>query len=153
MFILLIICFFVPFIYFGYLISKLGKYFENNAITIADNTKPMGAVVLGETELAGKVVELLENKGFCVMSLSDPFQLIHDRKLCYLFALSANDADNIAFCKIGRKLYCIEKMISICNDTRNIHMFSVEGINYILIEKVSAEKLLQAVLQQPGASL
>jgi hypothetical protein len=37
-----------------------------------------------------------------VIHLTDPFQLAQERKLCYLFALSESDADNIAFYKIGK---------------------------------------------------
>ncbi len=146
--ILLVISFLIPLIFVGYLMSKLDVFLSNNAISIESTEKSANAIVLGRTVLAGKIIELLESKGLQVIHLTDPFQLAQERKLCYLFALSESDADNIAFYKIGKKLYCIENMISICNDNRNENMFKSENINYLLREKTSAGKLFQMVLQQ-----
>ena len=147
--ILLVIGFLVPFIYFGYLMSKLDHFLAENAVSISNTGKSVSAIVLGGTDLAVKTIDLLEGKGFQVIHLMDPFQLIQERQLRYLFALSESDADNIAFYKIGKKLYCIEAMISICNDRKNENMFISENIKFLLNEKASVEKLFQAVGQQP----
>lgn len=146
--ILLVISFLIPLIFVGYLISKLDVFLSNNAVSIESTEKSANAIVLGRTVLASNIIELLENRGLQVIHLTDPFQLAQERKLCYLFALSESDADNIAFYKIGKKLYCIENMISICNDNRNENMFKSENVNYLPREKTSADKLLQMVLQQ-----
>jgi len=146
--ILLVISFLIPLIFVGYLMSKLDVFLSNNAISIESTEKSANAIVLGRTVLAGKTIELLESKGLQVIHLTDPFQLAQERKLCYLFALSESDADNIAFYKIGKRVYCIENIISICNDNRNENMFKSENINYLLREKTSADKLFQIVLQQ-----
>ena len=148
--ILLVISFLVPLIFLGYLMSELDVFLSNNAIAIANADKSASAIVLGKNGLSEKIIELLKNKGLQVIHLTDPFQLIQERRLYYLFALSESDADNIAFCKIGKKLYGIENKISICNDKRNENMFISESINYVLKEKASADKLFQMVLQQPG---
>lgn len=146
--ILLVISFLIPLIFAGYLMSKLDVFLSSNAILIESTEKSANAIVLGRTDLAGKTAELLESKGFQVIHLTDPFQIAKEQKLCYLFALSESDADNIAFYKIGKRLYCIENMISICNDNRNENMFKSENINYLPREKTSVDKLLQMVLQQ-----
>jgi hypothetical protein len=147
--ILLLISFLVPLIYIWYLISKLGDFLEGKAVPNVITGNSASAIVLGSTKLAKHTTELLEDKGFQVVCLTDPFQLTQERKLCYLFALSESDADNIAFYKIGKKLYCLENLISICNDKRNESMFISENINYLLSEKTSAVRLIQLVLQQP----
>jgi len=145
--ILLVISFLIPLIFVGYLMSKLDVFLSNNAVSIESTEKSANAIVLGRTVLASNIIELLENRGLQVIHLTDPFQLAQERKLCYLFALSESDADNIAFYKIGKRLYCIENMISICNDNRNENMFKSENVNYLPREKTSADKLLQMVLQ------
>lgn len=145
--ILLVISFLVPLIYIWHIISKLDDLPPGNEVPIAGNSKTANAIVLGSTSLAKKTTGLLEDKGFQVIRLTDPFQLAQERKLCYLFALSESDADNIAFYKLGKKLYCIENLISICNDKRNENMFICENISYLLAEKTSADELIQIVLQ------
>ncbi|MEA4847448.1 MAG: hypothetical protein VB106_09485 [Clostridiaceae bacterium] len=146
--ILLVISFLIPLIFLGHLMSELDIFLSNNAIAIANADRSASAIVLGKNDLAEKIIGLLENKELRVIRLTDPFQLIQERKLYYLFALSESDADNIAFYKIGEKLYGIEKKISICNDKRNENMFISENINYISNAKASADKLFQMVLQQ-----
>lgn len=145
--ILLAICFLVPFIYFGYLMSRLDKFLANNAVSIGKADKSPRAIVLGRTDLARRMTNLLENKGIKVINLEDPFQLVQEQKLCCLFALSERDADNIAFCKIGKKLYGIEDMISICNDKRNENMFKSENISYLLNENAAVGELFQHMQQ------
>lgn len=146
--ILLIISFLIPLVYIGYLVSQLDKFLSGNTNTAANTINASSAVVLGSTDIAIKTVELLEDMEVQVVHLLDPFQLIKEQELCFLFALSDSDADNIAFCKLGKKLYCIESMISICNDKRNENMFISENIRYLLDGRISAAKLIKLVLQQ-----
>lgn len=147
--ILLVIGFLIPLGYIWYIISKPGEFSGNKAVPIVSTDNSASAIVLGSTKLAKKTSELLEAKGFQVIHLTDPYQLTQEKELSYLFALSESDADNIAFCKIGEKLYCLKNLISICNDKRNESMFISEKINYLFVEKTSADKLIQIVLQQP----
>lgn len=151
--ILLVICFLVPFIYFGYLMSRIDKFLSDNSASISDAGKSAFAIVLGKTELARKIIELLENKGIQVINLADPFQLIKEQNLCCLFALSKNDADNIAFCKLGNKLYGINNIISICNDIRDENIFKSENVNYLLKENASVDELFQHMQQNPEVKL
>ena len=151
--ILLVISFFIPLIYIGYLVTKLDRFLSGNSDAATSTVNPSSAIVLGSTNIATKTAELLEDMGIQVIHLLDPFQLIKEQKLCYLFALSESDADNIAFCKIGKKLYGIDSMISICNDMKNENMFISENIRYLSIERISAAKLIKLVLQQPEVDL
>ncbi|HWR61168.1 MAG TPA: hypothetical protein VN580_06120 [Clostridia bacterium] len=146
---ILVISFLIPLAFIWYLISALGVFLDNNAIPPANSMEPAGSIILGSSGLAEKIAGLLQEKGFRVIRPADPFQLIQEKRLCYLFALSESDADNIAFSKIGKKLYCIKKSISICNDRRNESMFVNEKVNYVLVGEASAEKLIQMVLPQP----
>lgn len=145
--ILLVICFLGPFIYFGYLMSRLDKFLENNAAAISDNSNSASAIILGRTDLAANTTKILEDNGIHVISLADPFQLIREQKLYYMLALSENDADNIAFCKLGKKLYGIDKIISLCNDKRNEYMFVSENLKYFLNKKTSVEDMFQHLQQ------
>lgn len=147
--ILLVISFLVPLIFIWYLISKLDDFLAGNNVPIISDSQSEIAIVLGSSRLAKRTTELLENMGIQVKHLTDPFQISQERNLCYLFAISESDADNIAFYKIGKKLYCIENLISVCNDRRNENMFINEKIKYLLIEKTSADELIQIVLQKP----
>lgn len=147
--ILLVISFLAPLIYIWYFLSNLDEFLENKFVPVASTDGPASAIVLGSTNLAKKTTELLEDNELQVICLTDPFQLTQERELSYLFALSESDADNIAFYKIGKKLYFLKNLISICNDKRNENMFISEKINYLLVEKASADRLTQIVLQQP----
>lgn len=151
--ILLVMVFLVPFVYFGYLMTKLDNYLTHNSIAVTNSEENVQAVVLGKTSLAKEIIELLENEGMEVINLNDPYRLLQEQNLYYLFALSESDADNIASCKIGRKLYGIDAMISICNDSRNENMFISEGIDYVMGQKIEAGKILQTVLQQSEVKL
>lgn len=142
---LLVISFIIPLTYIWYLISKLGDFLESKEIQAAAPVEQASSIVLGDTILVEKTTRLLERKGIRVICLTDPFQLIQEKELCYLFALSNSDADNIAFCKIGKKLYCIKKSFGICNDRKNENMFISEKINYLLVEETSPEKLILMV--------
>jgi len=141
---LLVISFIIPLAFVWYLISKLGDFLESKGIQAAPEESE-SSIVLGDTILAENISRMLEKEGIRVIRLTDPFQLIQTKELSYLFALSDSDADNIAFSKIGKRLYCIKKSIGICNDRKNEYMFISEKINYILIEEASPEKLIQLV--------
>lgn len=143
--ILLIISVLVPFIFWGYLMMMLDNFLVNNATSIASAGRYASAIVLGNTDLARQTIKLLEEAGLQVIHLTDPYQLVQERKLCCLFALSTSDADNIAFYKIGKKLYCIDNEISICNDRRNESMFINENIKYLSLEGTAANELFQLV--------
>lgn len=146
---LLIISFLIPLVFIWFLISKLGNYLDNNTLKSDDTDSTASSVVLGDTPLAENTARLLDRKGIHAIRLNDPFQLTNEKKLCYLFALSDNDADNIAFSKLGKKLYFIKASIGICNDQNNENMFKSEKMNYIYADGASADKLVQLVLQQP----
>ena len=145
--ILLVISFLIPLTYIWYLLSKLDDLPTDNALPRVSTGKSASAIVLGSSLLAKKTTKLLEEKGYQVILIADPFQLIQEQNPHYLFALSESDADNIAFYKLGKKLYYIESLISICNDKKNENMFISEKIRYSLIEKTSADILIQMVLQ------
>lgn len=142
---LLVISFLIPLVYIWYLISRLGDFLEVKGIQAVDQDEPESSIVLGETRLAENTTRLLEKKGIRVIRLTDPFQLIQEKKLYYLFALSDSDADNIAVSKIGKKLYCIKRSIGICNDRKNENMFINEKVNYVLAGETSPEKLILMV--------
>jgi hypothetical protein len=112
-----------------------------------EDTGPL-AVVMGETDLAKSMVDYLTVKEIPVFSLSEPVLLERGKNFDYLFALSGNDADNIVLCKIGRKVYCIDKIISLCNDRENERMFAKEKIRYLSGKDVKASMFFNAVLQK-----
>jgi len=148
MWILLVIGFLIPFVYLGYLMSNLDKFLKGNALRIDSDKISPAAIVLGRSDLGKQVTELLEREGIRVFNLTEPFLFKKDKELHYLFALSDNDADNIVLCKIGKKIYNIEEMISVCNDRRNESMFISEQILYKLGEGITAQMLYQAVRQE-----
>lgn len=143
---LIIVGFLIPLVFIGYWISKLDTFLEKGGFEVEDSTICPIAIILGETEIAKKVVKLLEKNKIPVCALTEPFLLRQEQNFRYIFALSEKDADNIVLCKIGRKIYSIEKMISICNDQKNIEMYLSEKINCISSEEASEHKLLQFVL-------
>ena len=147
MWIVLVMGCLIPLVYIGYLMSKLDKFIAEGGVGTENNEIYPVAIVLGETELAKELAKLLEKSSISIFPLTEPFLLEREQNLRYLFALSDNDADNIVLCKIGKKLYNIEKMISICNDRRNVGMFMSEKIVYMTSDEVTAQMLYQAVIQ------
>ncbi|MDF2520482.1 MAG: hypothetical protein K0R84_1110 [Clostridia bacterium] len=147
MWVLLLAGFLIPLVCFGYLLSKLDVFLAKNSVKIDNDKLLPTAIVLGETELAKQTAKLLEKKGIRVLPLNEPFLLEMGGSFCCLFALSDKDADNIVLCKVGKKVYDIEGIISVCNDRRDEGMFISENINYMLNETATAELLYQNVLQ------
>lgn len=146
--ILLIIGFLIPFVILGYFMSKLDKFLENEGFAAeSDNVCPT-ALVLGDTELAKRTAEILKDSKMPVFMLTEPCLLDQGQNFHYLFALSDNDVDNILLCKIGAKVYNIEKMISLCNDQNDEGIFKSEKIPYLSGELITAQKVVESVLQK-----
>lgn len=146
--IVLVISLLIPIIYLGYIISKLDKFLEGGGFKNESDEAPPCAVVLGETDLAKEVIELLEAKGISVILLTEPFIFEQEKRFYYMFALSESDADNMVLCKIGKKLFSIEKMISLCNDLKNENVFRSEKIRYLAGKDITAQILYEIVQQK-----
>lgn len=50
------------------------------------------------------------------------------KDITYLIAASDNDADNLSFCNIGKKLYQPTVILSVCNEVENQRLFDKTGI-------------------------
>ena len=146
--ILLVISLLVPVIYLGYILSKLDKFLEKGGFMMAEDEVYPIAIVLGETSLAKQMTELLEKDKISVWPLKEPFLIEQEKSFRYLFALSESDADNIVLCKIGKKLFNVEQIISFCNERRNENMFINEKIRYLAGEDITAQMLYQVVLKE-----
>lgn len=146
MWILLIISFVILLVYIGHLVSKLDKFLEKEGIKAQDDEIGPVAIVLGGDDLAKQVTQLLQKNGISVLSLIEPFMVQQEQSFRYLFALSENDVDNIVLCKIVKKVYNIENIISLCNDRRNEGLFMSEKIRYLSGENVTAQLLYEIVL-------
>jgi len=144
--VLLIICLLGVIALFGYLMARLDIFLtEAGFAKEEDKGRPI-AVVMGETDLARKVGELLEKNNIRVHRITEPFLLEQEQNFSYLFALSEKDVENIILYKIGKKVYGIEKMICLCNDKANESMFIKEGICYGWGKEVTALMLYKAVV-------
>jgi hypothetical protein len=148
MWILLIIAFLIPLVYIGHLMSKVDKFLGKGGLMVEDNVIRSVAIVLGGGDLAQQVIELLQKNGIPVLVLAEPFLVQQEHSFRYLFAMSESDADNIVLCKIGKKVYNLEKIISLCNDQRNEGMFISEKIRYLSGANVTAKLLYEIVLQE-----
>ena len=146
--ILLVISFFIPLVYIGHLMSKLDKFFAEGGFMLEDDERYPVAIVLGGTDLAKQVIELLQENKIPVLALSEPFLLQQEQSFRYLFALSKNDVDNIVLCKIGKKVYNIEKVISLCNDQGNKDMFISEKIRCLSSENITAQLLYDIIVKE-----
>lgn len=145
--ILLILCFSAIFLCFGYFImARIDSFLAQGGFEDDKNNVSPVAVVFGKTDLTKEVTSLLRNRRINVLQLNEPFMVEQGKSFCYLFALSDNDTDNIILCKIGGKIYGIEKMICICNDRVNIGIFKKEMVPYLLTEGTTAQMLYEAVL-------
>ncbi len=121
--ILIILGLVVSFVYIGYLVSRLDKFLAKGGLINENDEIYPSAIVLGGTDIAKEINELLKSDMIYVLSLAEPFLLEQKQNFHYLFALSENDVDNIVLCEIGKKLYGIEK---------NESMFMREKITYVI---------------------
>lgn len=145
--ILLLLGIAILFCYFGYRVMKMiDNFIAVSNVSEDTKTYPI-AIVLGKTELANQVIALLEKNRIRVLYLTEPFLIEQEQQFTYLFALSENDADNIVLYKIGFKLYGLEKMIALCNDSRNESMFNKEKIHFLSARGVTAQMIYDTVLQ------
>lgn len=152
MWVLLLLSIFILLAFIGFFISKVDLFLDEGGFTKEyDDTAP-AAIVMGKTEIARQVTELLEKNEIPVFFLAEPFLFEQARKFRCLFALSEDDVDNIVLCKIGKKIYNIEKMICLCNDHKCEGLLIHEGIPFIPDMEVTAQLLYQAVLQKTEAS-
>lgn len=152
MWVLLIVSIMVPVCIIGYYIFKLDRFLEQDSRKKAKAEPSPVAIVLGSSELVKEITGLLRQNTIEIFHITEPFLFIQEGSFRYLFALSEKDADNIVICKIGRKIYNIEQMISLCNDRMNEGMFIKEGIRYMYGTQTTAQKLYQSVLEEQGVS-
>ena len=150
--ILLVIGFLIPVVYIGHLMTKLDRFLGQGGFQLKYNEMIPVAILLGGTDLAKQVERLLQENGIPVLTLSEPF-LLQQQNFRYLFALSENDADNIVLCKVVKKIYIVEKIISLCNDRRNESMFKGEEIPYVLEENVTAQMIYEFVVKDTEVEL
>lgn len=128
--------------------AKIDNFMEDKYVpSKEDNTDPI-AIVLGRTELANQVIEILSQNRIRVLHLSEPFLMVQEQRFVYLLALSDNDADNIVLYKIGFKLYGIDNMICLCNDIRNESMFVKENIPYLSRKQATAQGLYESAIMR-----
>jgi len=144
---LVAIGFLLPLVYIGYLLSKLDKFLEDGGFKTDDNDKSPVAIVLGKTYMAKEITKLLKKNSISVVNIVEPFLLEQQQNICYLFALSDSDVDNIVLCKVGKKSFNIEKIISFCNDKKNESLFAKEKIPYIFEENTTPQMVYEIVLQ------
>lgn len=148
MWILIAIGFLLPLVYIGYLLSKLDKFLDQGGFNTDENQTGPVAIVLGKTSMAREITRLLEENNISVLNIVEPFLLEQEQNFCYLFALSESDVDNIVLCRLGKKLYSIEKIISFCNDEKNERIFSSENIPYMIGDNITPQMLYEIVLQE-----
>lgn len=153
MWLLLIIGTLIPVVLIGFYVAKLDKFLEKGGFKKAEDEIHTAAVVLGSSALAQDITVLLQKSKIQVFPLHEPILLEQGQNFRYLFALSERDADNIVICKICRRLYGTEKMISLCSDRLNERMFVSERIRYMPYKEATAQMLYQLVLTESEVSL
>lgn len=146
MLLLIIIPFIALLIYIGHYISRLDTYLNSRGFISVNNVYPKSAIVFGNTGIAKQAAIHLEKSNIPVFALPEPYILERDKDFRYLLALSDNDADNLLMCKIGRKIYGIENMISLCNDTANASIFASEDICYMTAQALNIKTLCDYML-------
>jgi len=153
MWMLLVIVFLIPLFYIGYLMSKLDKFLEKGGFKTKDDEICPVAIVLGTTDIAKQIIAILQNNTIPILILAEPLLLKQEQSFRYVFALSESDMDNMVLCKIVKKVYSVEKIISLCNDRKNEGMFMSEKIRYLLSENVTAQMIYQSVMQETEGEL
>lgn len=153
MWMLLVIVFLIPLVYIGYLMSKLDKFLEKGGFKTKDDEICPVAIVLGTTDIAKQIIAILQNNTIPILILAEPFLLKQEQSFRYVFALSESDMDNMVLCKIVKKVYSVEKIISLCNDRKNEDMFLSEKIRYLLSKNVTAQMIYQSVMQETEGEL
>ncbi len=149
MLLFLLIVFIILFIGFGfYIMAKVDKFAAKVGKANEEFKVGPTAIVLGRSELAEQVCLLLESKTSRVLRLTEPYLMEREQNFVSLFALSDNDTDNIVLYKIGYRLYGIEQMISICNDSGNESIFAREKIPYLSSRDATAEKVYEAAVKK-----
>ncbi|MEG0775487.1 hypothetical protein [Clostridium sp.] len=148
MWILVIATLLIPVIYIGYLVSNVDKFFAKGGFKSEEDNITSTAIVLGETDLAKEIIVLLKKNNIPVLNLVEPFILDKELNFRYLIALSEKDVDNLVLCKIGKKLYTLDKIISLCNDRKNERMFTNEKITYFLGEQATPQMLYQFLIKE-----
>ncbi len=148
MLIFLLIVMTILFICFGfYIMAKVDKFAVKVSKANEEYKAGPAAIVLGRSELAAQVGLLLEKNKYRVLYLTEPYLMEREQNFVSLFALSDNDSDNIVLYKIGYKLYGIENMISICNDSRNESIFTREKIPFLSYQDATAERLYEIAIK------
>ncbi len=149
---LLIIVIIIPIVFIGFLASELDRFLENKGFACEPAADVPTAVVLGTSELARHVAGKLEKGKINVVAISEPLIFKQQQRIEYLFALSDDDVDNITICKIVKKVYGTDKIISLCNNQRNLNMYTAEDIKCIS-GKETAEQSIYRLVPELGAIL
>ncbi|HZK25640.1 MAG TPA: hypothetical protein VFC74_09710 [Oscillospiraceae bacterium] len=148
MWLLLIMLFLSPFIVIGYLVARLDRFLAGGGIVKDEVEVHPAAIVFGQSSLAQEVTKILHKNKVRVFTIQEPFILAHKDNVQFLFALSENDADNLVLCKIGKRIYGIEKAICLCNEQINKRLFGSEKISFLSGEEATACLFYQTVLHK-----
>jgi hypothetical protein len=138
----------IPLAYIGYLLSRFDRFVKKGGFVSDTPTTELTAAVMGDGEMSRELAEMLKKDKINILKLKGPDLSEQMRSCSCLFAISESDIDNLVLCRVGRKLFNIDRIIGLCNDTKNENLFQSENIPYFTKGTVSAQKLYQVMTRQ-----
>ena len=134
----------IAFLLLGYYaMDKIDKYLVSNAIPsneyfsslYIDNTEFKQKVILiyGFNEFTKLVIAYCNSKKYIYETITEFNDIDNGNKYSCLLALSNNDVDNLMIASVGRKVYGISHIITLCNSQNNLRMYNEFNFEKVLL--------------------
>lgn len=111
-----------------YLMRNVDRFMEKGGFE-AEEQVGVSAIVFGEEEKTEEICCYLEAKGIMPIRIEEIMFLKDWDNIQYVIAVSDSDQDNITICNLGRKIYALKDLVSICNEQENYAMYLRAGIH------------------------
>lgn len=111
-----------------YFMRNIDHFMERGGIQ-SEKSSDESAIVFGEEEKTETICDYLENKGIVPIRIEEIMLSRDWYNIQYVIAVSDSDQDNITICNLGRKIYELKDLISICNEQENYALYLRAGIH------------------------
>lgn len=134
-----------------YLMRNLDRFMDRGGFQ-GDETSGVSAIVFGEEKKTDEICCYLEEKGIMPIRIEEIMFLKDWDNIQYMIAVSDSDQDNITICNLGRKIYELKDLVSVCNEQENYAMYLRAGIHLARAGDAVTEQI-ERIIKRKGACM
>lgn len=125
--------------------DKIDKFLENDSFLSNDyvpqeysdvnSSRQKVILIFGDNELTRRIKAYCNLQEFFFEEITEINQIKTDYQYACLLALSNSDVDNLTISSIAVKVYCISRIITLCNNQNNLKIYSEFNFEKILFNR------------------